>query len=129
MEKPPMRRKQREIVIALPKLVFLCLLSCPIRKTLDTPCGAQTTPRRTHKLIRFRISDSESGCVLPDVLTHIVYRSDKKTQLARQELDVMTEKNFAKIPKLKAEKASCQGRRKRVISSSGRGCGPTSSKS
>jgi hypothetical protein len=42
---------------------------------------------------------------VPDARIHIVYRSDKETPTAKQELDVKTDKDgLAEIPKLKVER-------------------------
>lgn len=77
MEKPLIRRKRTIIVTVVPALVFLCLLSRPVRMTLRVPCCTQTAPALANK-IRFRISESESDRALPDARIHIVYRSDEQ---------------------------------------------------
>lgn len=96
MEKPLVRRKQRIIVTMVPPLVFLGLL---------VPCCTQTKAPAEANKICSRISDSESGRALPDARIHVVYRSDKETSTAKEELDVKTDKDgFAEIPKLKVER-------------------------
>jgi hypothetical protein len=92
IEKPLVHRKRRMTATLLPTLAVLCLLACPIRKTLSVPCCTQTKVPAEANKIRFRISDSESDRALPDARIHIVYRSDKESSTVKEEIDVKSDK-------------------------------------